>query len=156
SRKWLANTAVCRFILTEFRCAFFSEQPDAIGYKGLVSVLIECKTSRSDFFADKKKRGARHGMKMGAYRVFMTPPRLLPLEDLPKRWGLLELHGSKVRQLRNPMRDGTPRFEHPERCLDAEMAILLSAAQAVSATMKRNIREMVEQEMTQGFHVVPS
>ena len=49
SRRWLTNGSVCRFVLTEFRSAFFTEQPDAIGYKGLIGVLIECKTNRADF-----------------------------------------------------------------------------------------------------------
>ena len=32
-----------------------SETPDAIGFRGNSTTLIECKASRSDFLADKRK-----------------------------------------------------------------------------------------------------
>jgi hypothetical protein len=46
----------CGVILTELCAATaFGEQPDILGFCTKTTILIECKTSRSDFYADKKK-----------------------------------------------------------------------------------------------------
>jgi len=54
---WLASRR-CAPIFNN--CASCAEIPDAIGwsssYKHRGSLVIECKASRSDFYADKKKR----------------------------------------------------------------------------------------------------
>ena len=53
------------------------EQPDAIGFKNNVSLLIECKTSRTDFFADKKKKfRVNQGLGMGDWRFYLCPPKI--------------------------------------------------------------------------------
>jgi len=75
------------------------EVPDAIGWlnAGKCSVLIECKTSRSDFLADAKKmfrRRQEHGM--GRYRFYMAPVGLLAADEMPEHWGLLEVRGRAV------------------------------------------------------------
>ena len=44
----------CSVVFKE-RSTSVSECPDAIGFKGGFSYLIECKSSRADFLADKKK-----------------------------------------------------------------------------------------------------
>ena len=44
----------CSVIISEM-VSMSSEQPDVIGFNNSQSILIECKTSRSDFRADKKK-----------------------------------------------------------------------------------------------------
>ncbi len=99
--RWLKNTKRCGVVLTEFHSAA-NEVPDAIGFKSNgASILVECKTSVSDFYADKKKpgRGRRAGG-MGHLRFYMTPPGLLSV-DLVRRqrpgWGLLEARGRIVR-----------------------------------------------------------
>ena len=76
------------------------ETPDAIGWFncGQCSILMECKVSRSDFFADQKKsfrRWPQYGV--GRYRYYMTPPGLLKVEEVPDKWGLLEANGCQVR-----------------------------------------------------------
>jgi hypothetical protein len=75
------------------------EQPDAIGwrYDGL-SILVECKTNRADYFADNKKEFRNYpGMKgMGQYRFYMTPKGLIKPEELKTRWGLLEVTEHKT------------------------------------------------------------
>ena len=58
ARRWLSGTRRCHPVFSQ--CASCEEIPDAIGWssawgwKG--STVIECKTSVSDFRADKKKR----------------------------------------------------------------------------------------------------
>ncbi len=56
--RWLRSTKKCGVVLTEFVTSS-PETPDAIGwtYGGNWSILVECKTSLSDFYADSKKQG---------------------------------------------------------------------------------------------------
>jgi len=73
------------------------EQPDCLGFRSGVSCLIECKTSRSDFLADRKKKfRLEQGLGMGDWRFMMTPRGLIKPEELPKDWGLLETDGKRV------------------------------------------------------------
>lgn len=102
--RWLSGSQRCGVVLTEFASSS-SEVPDAIGWqKGArFSFLIECKTSVSDFYADKKKPG-RSGYNLyagvGRLRYYMTPPGLLTREIVRKhrpKWGLLEARKSIVK-----------------------------------------------------------
>lgn len=73
------------------------ELPDCMGFRTGVSCLIECKTSRADFLADKKKQFRIDPNKgMGDWRFFLAPKGLLKEDDLPEGWGLLEVSGSRV------------------------------------------------------------
>ncbi|SHH64217.1 hypothetical protein [Ferrimonas marina] len=75
------------------------EVADAFGYRydrwlpG--SVLVECKTSRSDFLADAAKphrNGGKAGV--GTYRYYMAPEGVIGLDDLVgTKWGLLTVNG---------------------------------------------------------------
>lgn len=142
ARHWLSGTAGCRFVLTEVKTQFTGEQPDAIGWKGTDSYVVECKVSRADFFADRKKSAAQSGCRMGAHRFYLTPAGLLRPEEVPEPWGLLEVHGPRIRQVLRPLAFNRPRIEPPERDWGSELALLLAAAQGVSATMRRNMQEM--------------
>jgi hypothetical protein len=104
AERWLRNTKKCGVVLTEFSSSC-SEIPDAIGWQtgGRFSYLVECKTSVSDFYADKKKPGrspknAHRGI--GRFRYYMAPPGVLTA-DLVKqhrpKWGLLEVQARTVR-----------------------------------------------------------
>lgn len=76
------------------------EQPDAIGFRNGVSCLIECKTSRSDFLADKKKHfRVDPTLGMGDWRFFMSPPGVIDVCDLPEGWGLLHAHEKTVKKV---------------------------------------------------------
>jgi hypothetical protein len=88
----------CNIILSEL-VSSAAEIPDAIGWVWGSSVLIECKVSRSDFFADAKKTHRLSGTGSGERRFFLTPPSLIGPEELPEGWGLLELHGRSVKQI---------------------------------------------------------
>lgn len=96
--KWLKrspsnNGHGCNIAVSEVKADHSGEIPDAIGFKMSCprsSVLVEVKTSRSDFLADKKKphRQQEH-LGMGTYRYFMCPDGLISPEELPEKWGLL-------------------------------------------------------------------
>lgn len=96
--RWLRGSAGCSVVLEEL-CAATSngENPDAIGWRCQQTILIECKASRSDFLADRKKSfRANPGRGLGLYRYFMAPKGMLRAEEMPDRWGLLEVSGRRV------------------------------------------------------------
>lgn len=86
--KWLVKNGSVGVVFKELKsCA--SEIPDVIGFDSWQSVLIECKASRSDFFADKKK-GFRSKYKgMGNWRFYCCPTGMIQVNELPPRWGLI-------------------------------------------------------------------
>lgn len=104
AERWLRNTRRCGVVLTE-ASGSPSEIPDAIGWPGTwiaMSVLVECKTSRADFRADQVKafRDPRFGdMAIGRFRYYMVPAGLLKPQEIPPKWGLLEVHRASVRQV---------------------------------------------------------
>lgn len=75
------------------------EEPDAIGFTGYgKSTLVECKASRSDFIADRKKWFRRNQqMGMGHRRYLLAPDGLISVAELPSGWGLLKPTGRGVR-----------------------------------------------------------
>lgn len=99
--RWLKGTMRCSVVICEM-VSLSREIPDAIGWTSSKSILVECKTSRSDFFNDSKKSFRRHPeYGMGDYRFYMTPPGLVTVEELPERWGLLEARPKQVRVIMN-------------------------------------------------------
>lgn len=92
AEKWLRNVENCTITAKELVTGS-NETPDVIGFKGAYSILIECKTSRADFLADKKKYVRRNSDGgMGSKRYFAAPVRLLEFADIPEGWGLLEMY----------------------------------------------------------------
>ncbi|MEQ5770023.1 hypothetical protein NFH98_20845 [Halomonas sp. H33-56] len=98
AEKWLRGQGCGVVFNDRFRAATHSgEQPDAIGWRDGLSLLIECKASRADFLADKKKRFRRDPAEgMGDWRFMMCPPGLIAPDELPPGWGLLYVHPRKV------------------------------------------------------------
>lgn len=82
----------CLIAADELRSGWNGEIPDAIGFRlsgnTPVSVVVEAKTSRADFLADKSK-AHRITDGMGNYRYFMCPEGLIKPEELPAKWGLI-------------------------------------------------------------------
>lgn len=99
---WLWRTGhfgKCPVVITEMASAS-PEHPDAIGFKNGHSVLVECKTSRADFRADRDKHFRQWaGHAMGNFRYYMTRPGLLDPIDLPTGWGLLEAAGNTTKRI---------------------------------------------------------
>ena len=128
AERWLRNTLYCRVVLTELTAYTRSgETPDVIGWVNNFSILVEAKTSRADFFADRKKHSRRHDLPaLGQWRFYLTPPGLLKPEEIPHGWGLYEVRGRSVVftagvKYRNA---AVPPFES---CLKSERAMLVSA-----------------------------
>ncbi|MCK5019106.1 MAG: hypothetical protein KAS32_18745 [Candidatus Peribacteraceae bacterium] len=78
-----------------------TENPDVLGFSYAYSTLIEVKVTRADFLRDKRKFARRDGKWcMGNYRVYCIPKGLLTEDDIPERWGLLEVYPSGYIRLR--------------------------------------------------------
>lgn len=88
--RWVLKNGSCGMALREL-VSITGEIPDVIGFgMGGHSVLIECKTSKSDFIADRLKPfRTRPENGMGLYRLFCVPTGLIKIEDLPNKWGLI-------------------------------------------------------------------
>lgn len=84
--KWVLKNGSCGFALKELK-SIDDEIPDVLGFGSHESVLIECKTSRGDFFADMKKPHRAKGM--GNWRFYLCPKGLIKASELPAKWGLI-------------------------------------------------------------------
>jgi len=94
---WLRNNRGCSVVLVDHKGLRTQEQPDAIGWKSAThSYLVECKASRADFLADKKKPFRRSGLGMGHFRYYFCPPDVIQVADLPPLWGLLYWEKGRV------------------------------------------------------------
>ena len=93
----------CRVATMEPKISFLDgESPDAIGFRvsspsyGGGSVVVECKTSRSDFLSDRKKpHRISPSSGMGRFRYYLCPKDMISREELPDGWGLLYLGSRK-------------------------------------------------------------
>lgn len=122
--RWL-TTRRNTVVVTELSSAA-GEAPDAIGFDGRASTVIECKTSRSDFLADAKKYFRRDAWRgMGQRRYYMAPQGLLTVKDLPDGWGLIEVLGITRTRV---IHDAGNYFE---KNAQAEIALLISALRRV-------------------------
>lgn len=132
ARKWLSVRA--KIVATEIKAV--SEEPDAIGFEpirtkighGSGSVLIECKASRSDFKADSRKLFRMYPEQgMGTYRYYLAPKGLIKPEELPDKWGLLELCGKRVRRIKT----SEPFME---RNIEGELLVMCSIFRRLNIT----------------------
>ena len=88
---WLKKNGFKVAIRDPFKAAT-SEFPDVIAWRYGVSVVIECKTSLSDFRQDRRKPFRKDPRKgMGQWRIYFAPKGLIQVESLPDRWGLIEV-----------------------------------------------------------------
>jgi hypothetical protein len=101
--RWLRNSRRCGVVLTEL-VTIAEETPDAIGWTfgGRWSYLVECKVSRSDYYADASKPGRSmlRAAGLGRERYYMAPAGVLDAEHIRANrpgWGLLEVSGRRVR-----------------------------------------------------------
>lgn len=89
-----ANGHGCHFVIKEAAC--YGENPDVFGVRhglgrtGEGTYLLEAKTSRSDFLADRKKpHRINPETGVGKYRYYICPTGLIKPEELPPKWGLI-------------------------------------------------------------------
>jgi len=95
---WLVGKQRCSVAVSEFVSSGM-ETPDAIGWYGWHTILVEAKISMSDFIADKKKAFRIYPKNgMGAKRYFIVPEELVEkvLQILPDKWGLLYPKGRSI------------------------------------------------------------
>ncbi len=124
---WLRSRG-CLIVLSE-QTADAREVPDVIGWRSdCHSLLVECKISRADFFADQKKRvRLKPQIGMGCERYYLTPKCMIRGEELRSGWGLLEVHNKEV-VLTAKCKDCGQRTEIG---LMAEMELLLASLRRV-------------------------
>jgi len=128
-RKWLIKSYAaqadyghygCGVVLTELCAATrYGEQPDILGYSTKTTILIECKTSLSDFRADKNKFSRNFGKGIGGQRWYLAQEGIIKIESLPDKWGLLEVTPKKIVKV-------VKRTEIHERDFKSEMNMLIS------------------------------
>lgn len=152
--RWLRGTAGCSVVLEELCAATGNgENPDAIGWYTGRTMLVECKVSRSDFLADRKKRfRARPEQGLGLYRYFMAPKGLIKVDELPARWGLLEVSGSRVavaagKRPKTWANENDP-WAFTERFVQGETQMLLSAMQRIKVRVgAADFHEMLHERL---------
>ena len=118
ARKWLWRK--CSIVITEMATGG-GEEPDAIGWQGTLSTIVECKASRSDFLGDAKKHFrifADAGM--GKHRVYCAPKGMIKPHEIPSRWGLIEWSGKQMRIVVKP--EAFPEHNHRK-----ELELMISA-----------------------------
>lgn len=128
AKRWLSGTMRCN--PTFSNCASCAEIPDAIGWHSGGSIVVECKTSVSDFYADRRKylgwknheykwvlsydrfpekEGPQHGYelvevpRMGDLRYYMSESGIVKPELVEKHapdHGLVYVVGNIVRVIR--------------------------------------------------------
>jgi len=122
----------CSVVVTEIASNAF-EEPDVLGWYGGAAILLECKATRRDFLGDFKKRH-RHASEQGVgyYRSYFVPKGLVAVKELPKRWGLIEVSGRRVRIVRNSM----PFYKRNQI---GESAILLSCLKRIGSNAPKSM-----------------
>lgn len=108
--RWVLKNGSCGVAFRELVCTANGEIPDVIGFGSSHSVLIECKATRSDFLADKKKSfRINPSIGMGKIRYFCCPKDLIKVDELPDGWGLIYVNddGKAIRVHR-------PTSTHPD------------------------------------------
>jgi len=140
--KWLRARG-CAIVITEMSGGWgIDEIPDAIGWNGESTMLIECKASRQDFLSDSKKP-FRSSIGMGTFRYYLAPEGVAYHFELPLRWGLLEFKN---------------KHNHPKIIKEAsmqpvknwlgEMSILCSALRRIGGLREEGISVKVYQWST--------
>lgn len=118
AERWLWGGArSCHVVFREF-VTYAGEVPDAIGFDGSHSIVVECKASRADFRADVRKWHRRNGQGMGTLRFYLTPKGMVEPSEVPPGWGLLETSGGRMRMVK--------RAQPREPDLRAERRLLVS------------------------------
>ncbi len=134
---YLRFTLGCSVVFKE-RVASMSETPDVIGFKAGFSYLVECKSSRTDFLADKKKFFRGHPEQgMGYMRYLMAPVGLLSPSEISSEWGLLEVYEKPPRHRNRTVKVAKEgkRFDVGERNLANEVSYLVSAIRRLNISM---------------------
>ena len=116
AQRWMNNTLRCKAVVTERPCWALPYTWDAVGLLKGLSVAVECKRTRSDFLADKRKWIAGNPEKaFGDLRWYFVRPGIVSLDEIPDDWGLAVCGERIVRVLRKPT--PVPRVDHEHELL---------------------------------------
>ena len=131
AEQWL-KTIGCNVVFRDDFRPYTSngEQPDAIGWKGNICIVIECKTSMSDFYSDKRKSFRKIPEKgMGVYRFYMCPDNLIKVHNIPDGWGLLYAKPKIIKRVFNVPKKFIEHLApfYKKNCSKSESDMLLSA-----------------------------
>jgi len=85
SRNWHFR---CPYVLIEFN-PINGESPDVYGLNHCNPRLIEVKVNRQDFIMDRQKQHRKEGNGIGQFRYYLCPEKLIFIDELPDKWGLL-------------------------------------------------------------------
>lgn len=148
---WLYKSVGCQIVVKELTTWGTGEIADAIGWTSLCSVVVECKTSRSDFLADANKPFRKDpAIGLGDHRYFLSPPDVIKETDDLKGWGLLHVKNGKVKRVVCPIKRKGPsfwnskktvisydwyKFQHPKN-ERGEIAMLASIARRLATSPK--------------------
>ncbi|QGZ16121.1 hypothetical protein Kuja_1300 [Vibrio phage vB_VchM_Kuja] len=102
--KYATNQMNCGAVFKEHKCATTREIVDVAAYRAGVMINIEAKATRSDFLKDKTKPHRKDPSRgVGHYRFYIAPKGLISVDELPERWGLLEVtNNATVKQTHVP------------------------------------------------------
>jgi len=105
--KYLRNKGIQPFHKCQYSACELErvcECPDAFGWGGSSTQLIEVKVSRSYFLSDKKKFWRIFPEQgLGRYRSYLCPEGIIKIEDLPDKWGLLYVsENGNVSEVKKP------------------------------------------------------
>ena len=166
---WLSGTMRCNVVLAGITAS--QEHPDAIGWstswKHHGSIVVECKTSLSDFRRDQKKRYRRFKgytgswenkdleaqweemARMGDRRYFLCPPGVITLSRVEQAFpdhGLLYARGAnRVSIIREaPLRE---KVEHLSEVRLLQFALLHLKQNLLAAGLTVNMRELTKHPM---------
>jgi len=92
----------CQYVVCELER--IGESPDAFGFGGSTTQLIEVKITRSDFLSDKNKYWRIHAWAgLGRFRSYLCPEGIIKESDLPDKWGLLYIdEKGKITRIKDP------------------------------------------------------
>ena len=100
----------CMVVYPEVHAShFFNGIMDVVGailrFNKVITMGIEVKVSRSDYFGQKQKYLAKRESLMKDekdglnYKYFLTPVNLIKKDEVYQGWGLLEFNGKKVKKI---------------------------------------------------------
>lgn len=97
-----------------------AENPDVFAYTKYHSILIECKTSRSDFLADMKKPFRQNPqIGIGERRLYLVNQGVCTQNEMPKGWQLLIAYDKDTILLpENFLSPESNAIDESEKCYD--------------------------------------
>ena len=104
AERWLRGTKQCKPVFIEVGSGAMEacEFPDAMGFGPHSSIVVECKSSRSDFLSDKRKPHREYpDLAMGNARYYMCEPSVINESELIRNgMGLLYVYRRKVKVIK--------------------------------------------------------